>query len=67
MLKVGLAEQSVHTRYAPTALVQASYLTAVATRMDSFWPRPCRSRESFGDFANYDFADCGEVSDEQDR
>jgi phthiodiolone/phenolphthiodiolone dimycocerosates ketoreductase len=37
MLKVGLAEQSVHTRYAPTALVQASYLTAVATRMDSFW------------------------------
>jgi alkanesulfonate monooxygenase SsuD/methylene tetrahydromethanopterin reductase-like flavin-dependent oxidoreductase (luciferase family) len=37
MLRVGLAEQSVHTRYAPTALVQASYLTAVATRMDSFW------------------------------
>ncbi|OBG15726.1 photosystem I reaction center subunit VIII [Mycolicibacterium celeriflavum] len=37
MLKVGLAEQSVHTRYAPMALVQASYLSAVATRMDSFW------------------------------
>jgi phthiodiolone/phenolphthiodiolone dimycocerosates ketoreductase len=37
MLKVGLAEQSVHTSYAPTALVQASYATAVAIRMDSFW------------------------------
>ncbi len=37
MLKVGLAEQLFHTRYSPTALVRASYLTAVATGMDSFW------------------------------
>jgi len=37
MLKVGLAEQAIHTRYAPMAMVQASYLTAVATGMDSFW------------------------------
>ena len=37
MFKVGLAEQLVNTRYSPTALVRASYLTAVATRMDSFW------------------------------
>lgn len=37
MLKVGLAEQSTHIRYAPTAMIQASYLTAVATGMDSFW------------------------------
>jgi hypothetical protein len=32
MSKVGLAEQLLHSRYSPTALVQASYLTAVATR-----------------------------------
>jgi phthiodiolone/phenolphthiodiolone dimycocerosates ketoreductase len=37
MLKVGLAEQLFRTRYSPTALVRASYLTAVATGMDSFW------------------------------
>lgn len=37
MLKVGLGEQLFHTRYSPTALVRASYLTAVATGMDSFW------------------------------
>jgi phthiodiolone/phenolphthiodiolone dimycocerosates ketoreductase len=37
MLKVGLAENLVHTRYGPTALARASYLTAVATGMDSFW------------------------------
>ncbi|MDT5083973.1 MAG: phthiodiolone/phenolphthiodiolone dimycocerosates ketoreductase, partial [Mycobacterium sp.] len=37
MLKVGLAENLVHTRYGPTALPRASYLTAVATGMDSFW------------------------------
>ena len=37
MFKVGLAGQPLNTRYSPTALVQASYLTAVATRMDSFW------------------------------
>ena len=37
MFKVGLAEQLFNTRYSPTALVRASYLTAVATRVDSFW------------------------------
>ena len=37
MFKVGLAEQLVNTRYSPTAFMRASYLTAVATRMDSFW------------------------------
>ena len=35
MLKVGLVENLVHTRYGPTALPRASYLTAVATGMDS--------------------------------
>jgi phthiodiolone/phenolphthiodiolone dimycocerosates ketoreductase len=37
MLKVGLAENLVHTRFGPTALPRAGYLTAVATGMDSFW------------------------------
>ena len=37
MFKVGLAGPPVNTRYSPTALVRASYLTAVATRLDSFW------------------------------
>ena len=37
MLKVGLAENLVNTRLSPTALPRASYLTAVATGMDSFW------------------------------
>jgi phthiodiolone/phenolphthiodiolone dimycocerosates ketoreductase len=37
MLKVGLAENLVNTRYSPTALPRASYLTAVATGVDSFW------------------------------
>ena len=37
MFKVGLGELLVNTRYSPTALVRASYLTAVATRLDSFW------------------------------
>lgn len=37
MLKVGLAENLVNTRFSPTALARASYLTAVATGMDSFW------------------------------
>ena len=37
MFKVGLTEPPVNTRYSPTAAVRASYLTAVATRMDSFW------------------------------
>jgi phthiodiolone/phenolphthiodiolone dimycocerosates ketoreductase len=37
MLKVGLAENLVNTRFGPTALPRASYLTAVATGLDSFW------------------------------
>ena len=37
MVKVGVAEWPFNTRYSPTALVRASYLTALATRMDSFW------------------------------
>ncbi|GAB1815152.1 LLM class flavin-dependent oxidoreductase [Mycobacterium sp. MUNTM1] len=37
MLKVGLAELPLHTRLSPTALMRASYLTAVAARLDSFW------------------------------
>ena len=37
MFKVGVAEWPLNTRYSPTALVHASYLTALATRMDSFW------------------------------
>jgi len=37
MLKVGLAENLVQTRFGPTALPRASYLTAVATGLDSFW------------------------------
>ena len=37
MVKVGVAEWAVNTRYSPTALVRAGYLTALATRMDSFW------------------------------
>jgi phthiodiolone/phenolphthiodiolone dimycocerosates ketoreductase len=37
MLKVGLAENLVNTRVSPTALPRASYLTAVATGLDSFW------------------------------
>ena len=36
MFKVGLAEQCVHTRYFSTALVDASYVTAVAARVDSY-------------------------------
>jgi phthiodiolone/phenolphthiodiolone dimycocerosates ketoreductase len=37
MLKVGLVDTLVNTRYSPIALSRASYLTAVATGMDSFW------------------------------
>lgn len=37
MLKIGLAEQPLNTRFSPTALLRAGYLTAVATGMDSFW------------------------------
>jgi phthiodiolone/phenolphthiodiolone dimycocerosates ketoreductase len=37
MFKVGLSEQPLHTRYSPTALVRASYLTAASSGVDSFW------------------------------
>jgi phthiodiolone/phenolphthiodiolone dimycocerosates ketoreductase len=37
MSKVGLAELPVHTRYSPTATVQAGFGTAVAGRADSYW------------------------------
>ena len=37
MFKVGLAELPVHTRYSPTATVQAGFGTAVAGRVDSYW------------------------------
>ena len=36
-LKVGLADQLVNTRQSPTAVLQASYLTAVANRVESLW------------------------------
>jgi phthiodiolone/phenolphthiodiolone dimycocerosates ketoreductase len=35
--KVGLIDQLVNTRHSPTALTRASYLTAVANRIDSLW------------------------------
>ena len=35
--KVGLIDQLVNGRHSPTALVRASYLTAVASRIDSLW------------------------------
>jgi phthiodiolone/phenolphthiodiolone dimycocerosates ketoreductase len=35
--KVGLIDQLVNARHSPTALVRASYLTAVASRIDSLW------------------------------
>ena len=37
MFKVGVAELPFTARYSPTALVRASYLTALAARTDSFW------------------------------
>ena len=37
MFKVGLAELPVHTRYSPTATVQAGLGTALAARVDSYW------------------------------
>jgi phthiodiolone/phenolphthiodiolone dimycocerosates ketoreductase len=37
MLKVGLAEQLLNTRYSSTATARASYLIAKVTGMDSFW------------------------------
>src|SRR5258705_4843300 len=35
--KVGLASEILNARHSPTALVRANYLTAVASRVDSFW------------------------------
>ena len=35
--QVGLADQIVNSRYSPTALARADYLTAVASGVDSFW------------------------------
>jgi hypothetical protein len=35
--KVGVLDQLVNARHSPTALVRASYLTAVASRIDSLW------------------------------
>jgi phthiodiolone/phenolphthiodiolone dimycocerosates ketoreductase len=35
--RVGLVDQIVNSRYSPTALVRADYLTAVAGGVDSFW------------------------------
>ena len=37
MIKAGLAELLMHTRYSPTAAVQAGHATAIATRLDSYW------------------------------
>ncbi len=37
MFKVGVGEWPYTARYSPTALVRASYLTALAARTDSFW------------------------------
>ena len=47
MVKVGVAQEPLNTRYSPTALMGASYLTALATRMDSFWVRHERGKESY--------------------
>jgi phthiodiolone/phenolphthiodiolone dimycocerosates ketoreductase len=35
--KVGLASEILNARHSPTALVRANYLTAIASRVDSFW------------------------------
>jgi phthiodiolone/phenolphthiodiolone dimycocerosates ketoreductase len=35
--RVGLANLLVHTRFGPTAMTRSNYLTAVASRVDSFW------------------------------
>lgn len=35
--RVGLGDQIVNSRYSPTALARADYLTAVASGVDSFW------------------------------
>jgi phthiodiolone/phenolphthiodiolone dimycocerosates ketoreductase len=35
--RVGLTDLLIHTRFGPTAMTRANYLTAAATRLDSFW------------------------------
>jgi hypothetical protein len=35
--KVGLASEILNVRHSPTALVRGNYLTAVVSRVDSFW------------------------------
>jgi phthiodiolone/phenolphthiodiolone dimycocerosates ketoreductase len=37
MLKVGIAVQALPARFSSTAVVRSTYLSAVATRIDSFW------------------------------
>lgn len=36
-MKVGLAAQALPMRFPPMAVTRLSYLSAVATRVDSFW------------------------------
>src|SRR3981189_1445085 len=36
-LKVGLASEILNARHSPTAVLRGSYLTAVASRVDSLW------------------------------
>jgi phthiodiolone/phenolphthiodiolone dimycocerosates ketoreductase len=36
-LRVGLVGETLNARHSPTALVRANYLTAAASRIDSFW------------------------------
>jgi hypothetical protein len=35
--RVGFADMLVHTRFGPTAMTRSNYLTAAASRVDSFW------------------------------
>lgn len=37
VFKIGHSEHLLHIRYSPTALMSASYLTTVGSRVDSFW------------------------------
>jgi phthiodiolone/phenolphthiodiolone dimycocerosates ketoreductase len=37
MFRFGLIEQPLYTRHSPTALVSASYITAVGARAESYW------------------------------
>jgi len=55
--RVGLGTQALSTRHSPTTMVRAAYLTAAASRLDSFWvadhlnslvPRAIATRRYFG-------------------